>query len=104
MLGGRYPDEFESTRIIGERQFKNAVELFDKATEQVKGKIDFRHTYVDFSNLEVTVTKEGGTTETVKTCPAAMGFAFAAGTTDGPGAFDFKQGDDKVFKKFFLFI
>lgn len=32
----------------------------------------------------------------VKTCPAAMGFGFAAGTTDGPGAFDFKQGDDKV--------
>ena len=25
-----------------------------------------------------------------------MGFAFAAGTTDGPGAFDFKQGDVKV--------
>lgn len=25
-----------------------------------------------------------------------MGFAFAAGTSDGPGAFDFKQGDDKV--------
>lgn len=24
-----------------------------------------------------------------------MGFSFAAGTTDGPGAFDFKQGDDK---------
>lgn len=32
----------------------------------------------------------------VKTCPAAMGFGFAAGTTDGPGAFDFTQGDDKV--------
>lgn len=93
--GPGYPDEFESTRIIGERQFKKAVELFDKATEQVKGKIDFRHTYVDFSKLEVTVTKEGGSTETVKTCPAAMGFAFAAGTTDGPGAFDFKQGDDQ---------
>lgn len=93
--GPGYPDEFESTRIIGERQFKKAVELFDKATEQVKGKIDFRHTYVDFSNLEVTVSKEGGSTETVKTCPAAMGFAFAAGTTDGPGAFDFKQGDDQ---------
>ncbi|KAK6793268.1 hypothetical protein RDI58_006721 [Solanum bulbocastanum] len=93
--GPGYPDEFESTRIIGERQFKKAVELFDTATEQVKGKIDFRHTYVDFSNLEVTVTKEGGSTETVKTCPAAMGFSFAAGTTDGPGAFDFKQGDDQ---------
>jgi len=57
---------------------------------------------VDFSKLEVTVTKEGGSTETVKTCPAAMGFAFAAGTTDGPGAFDFKQGDDQVFKKILL--
>jgi len=38
----------------------------------------------------------GGQHPTVKTCPAAMGFAFAAGTTDGPGAFDFKQGDVKV--------
>nr|GEU52096.1 neutral ceramidase [Tanacetum cinerariifolium] len=30
------------------------------------------------------------------TCPTAMGFAFAAGTTDGPGAFDFTQGDDHL--------
>jgi neutral ceramidase len=29
----------------------------------------------------------------VQTCPAALGFSFAAGTTDGPGAFDFTQGD-----------
>ena len=28
----------------------------------------------------------------VRTCPAAMGYSFAAGTTDGPGAFDFIQG------------
>ncbi|KAF3667154.1 hypothetical protein FXO37_10145, partial [Capsicum annuum] len=32
----RYTDEFESTHIIGERKIKKAVELFDKATEQVK--------------------------------------------------------------------
>ncbi|KAK4412383.1 Neutral ceramidase 1 [Sesamum alatum] len=69
--GPGYPDEFESTRIIGERQFRKAVQLFNAASEQ-----------------------EGGGTNVVKTCPAAMGFAFAAGTTDGPGAFDFKQGDD----------
>ncbi|KAF3439521.1 hypothetical protein FNV43_RR17799 [Rhamnella rubrinervis] len=36
--------------------------------------------------------------EGVKTYPAAMGFAFAAGTTDGPGAFDFKQGVDKLVR------
>lgn len=28
-----------------------------------------------------------------KTCAAALGYSFAAGTTDGPGAFDFTQGD-----------
>lgn len=27
------------------------------------------------------------------TCPAALGYSFAAGTSDGPGAFDFTQGD-----------
>ncbi|KAL2486380.1 Neutral/alkaline non-lysosomal ceramidase [Abeliophyllum distichum] len=93
--GPGYPDEFESTRIIGDRQFKKAVELFNKASEQLKGKIDYRHTYLNFSNLEVTISKQGGGTKVVKTCPAAMGFAFAAGTTDGPGAFDFRQGDDQ---------
>ncbi|KAK0891015.1 hypothetical protein LTR02_014319 [Friedmanniomyces endolithicus] len=30
----------------------------------------------------------------VRTCPAALGYSFAAGTTDGPGAFDFKQAPD----------
>jgi len=30
----------------------------------------------------------------VNTCPAAMGYSFAGGTTDGPGAFDFVQGDN----------
>ncbi|KAI3811554.1 hypothetical protein L1987_21279 [Smallanthus sonchifolius] len=64
------------------------------ASEKLIGKFDFRHTYLDFSKLEVTLPKQGGGSETVKTCPAAMGFAFAAGTTDGPGAFDFKQGDN----------
>ncbi|RWV89140.1 hypothetical protein GW17_00048731 [Ensete ventricosum] len=99
-----YPDEFESTRIIGDRQFTKAVELFDKASEQVKGTVDSRQTYIDFSKLEVTLFSSDGGQEVVKTCPAAMGFAFAAGTTDGPGAFDFKQGDDKVGYKELVII
>ena len=28
----------------------------------------------------------------VKLCKPALGYSFAAGTTDGPGAFDFTQG------------
>lgn len=87
-----YPDEFESTRIIGERQFTKAVELFESASEQLKGKVRYQHKYIDFSKLSVQFSSQ----ESVTTCPAAMGFAFAAGTTDGPGAFDFKQGDDQV--------
>lgn len=93
--GPGYPDEFESTRIIGDRQFRKALDLLTTASEQLKGKVDYRHTYLNLSKLKVNLRKEGGITEVVKTCPAAMGFAFAAGTTDGPGAFDFQQGDSK---------
>ncbi|KAJ4768437.1 Neutral ceramidase [Rhynchospora pubera] len=92
--GPGYPDEFESTRIIADRQFEKAVELFNSASEEIQGKIGSRHIYMDFSKLEVAITASNGKQEVVKTCPAAMGFAFAAGTTDGPGAFDFTQGDD----------
>ncbi|KAK8483536.1 hypothetical protein V6N13_024619 [Hibiscus sabdariffa] len=93
--GPGYPDEFKSTEIIGKKQFKKAVELFNIATEKLKGKVGYQHAFLDFSNLEVSVPKMGGGNEVVKTCPAAMGFGFAAGTTDGPGAFDFTQGDDQ---------
>ncbi|PKU84326.1 neutral ceramidase 2 [Dendrobium catenatum] len=92
--GPGYPDEFESTRIIGDRQYKKAVDLFTAASEQISGKIDYHHTYLNLSNLEVTIPSINGQ-EVVRTCPASMGFGFAAGTTDGPGAFDFSQGDDK---------
>ncbi|MBA0552588.1 hypothetical protein Golob_023387 [Gossypium lobatum] len=61
--GPGYPDEFESTRVIGERQFNKAVDLFNTASEQLKGKVDYRHSYVDFSQLEVTIPKEGGGSE-----------------------------------------
>ncbi|KAG0481763.1 hypothetical protein HPP92_012621 [Vanilla planifolia] len=92
--GPGFPDEFESTFIIGNRQFMKAVDLFTAATEKIKGKVDYHHTYLDLSNLEVAIPSIDGQ-KIGRTCPAAMGFAFAAGTTDGPGAFDFKQGDDK---------
>lgn len=91
----RYPDEFESTLIIGDRQYKKAVDLFTTASEKISGKIHYQHTFLDFSKLEVSIPSVNGE-EVVRTCPASMGFAFAAGTTDGPGAFDFTQGDDKV--------
>ncbi|XP_020584682.1 neutral ceramidase-like [Phalaenopsis equestris] len=92
--GPGYPDEFESTRIIGDRQLTKAIELFNTASEKIKGKVEFQHAYIDFSQLEVNISSDGGQ-QTVRTCPAALGFAFAAGCSDGPGAFDFKQGDNQ---------
>lgn len=88
----RYPDEILSTKIIGERQFRTAVDLFESASEELTGKIDYRHVYLNFTNIEV----ELDSNKVVKTCPAALGPSFAAGTTDGPGAFGFQQGDTEV--------
>lgn len=91
-MGNRYPDEILSTKIIGERQFLKAVDLYMSATEQSSGKIDYRHVYVNFTDIEVRL--DGN--KVVKTCPAAFGPGFAAGTTDGPGLPGFQQGDPKV--------
>lgn len=88
----RYPDEILSTKIIGERQFKTAVELFESASEELTGKIEYRQVYLNFTDIEV----ELDSNKVVKTCPAALGPGFAAGTTDGPGLFGFQQGDTKV--------
>lgn len=38
------------------------------------------------------------------TCKPAMGYSFAAGTTDGPGAFNFKQGEAQLAKIDLLFL
>lgn len=64
------------------------------------GKIDYRHVYLNFTNIEVELDGNN----VVKTCPAALGPGFAAGTTDGPGAFGFQQGDTKVMTVFTLSV
>ncbi len=65
-------------RIIGERQAVLGQALFDNATTELSGPVAFIHTYVDMSNQTLTVN---GTQ--VTTCLPAMGYSFAAGTTDG---------------------
>jgi neutral ceramidase len=75
---------------IGKRQFQGARSIIDSASfTSISGKVRSFHTFVDFSNF--TFTLPNGTI--VHTCPAAMGNSFAAGTSDGPGAFDFVQND-----------
>lgn len=78
---------------IGRRQFAGAKTLYDsmdKGGTPVRGcAVKSFHTFQDFSNY----TFQHPNGSTVSTCPAALGYSFAAGTTDGPGAFDFKQNN-----------
>ncbi|XP_064615705.1 uncharacterized protein LOC135479730 [Liolophura sinensis] len=81
-------DMTDSTRIIGLNQYNKAMELYKSASKLITGPVDFKHTYVDMTNVEIQLNS----TTKVKTCKPAMGYSFAAGTTDGPGMFNFVQG------------
>lgn len=80
---------------IGRRQFAAAKDLYASMTRPISpvgmlisgSAVKSFHAFQDFSNF--TFGLRNGTIAT--TCPAALGYSFAAGTTDGPGAFDFKQ-------------
>jgi len=100
--------QLESTEIIGRRQFEHSLKLYqlnntnsntndnsnnntDGFTKEiVTGTVAFRHSFVDMANLNVTF--DDGSGNVTPTCPAALGYSFAGGTTDGPGSFAFRQG------------
>jgi neutral ceramidase len=84
-------NDVESTRIIGARQARTAEKLFETAGEALRGPIDYRHEFVDFSRLEVAAEFTG--VDPQRTCPSALGYSFAAGSTeDGGGHPLFKEG------------
>lgn len=78
---------------IGRRQFVPAKSLYDKLNVNpipVQG--PWVKSFHRFHNMsDFTFNLPNGTL--VSTCPAALGWSFAAGTSDGPGAFDFTQHD-----------
>ncbi|KAI0753569.1 Neutral/alkaline nonlysosomal ceramidase [Daedaleopsis nitida] len=82
--------DFESNKIIGQRQVNGAKAIMSQTLPALTGPVNYVHTYMNMSFRQFTLPD--GTT--AQTCPPAMGFSFAGGTTDGPGAFDFIQGDN----------
>ncbi|KAI1800669.1 Neutral/alkaline nonlysosomal ceramidase [Daldinia bambusicola] len=76
---------------IGKRQFEPARKLYDQLNQEPNpirgGWVKSFHTFHNMSNHQFQLPN--GTE--VRTCPAALGYSFAAGTSDGPGAFDFTQ-------------
>nr|CAH0102723.1 unnamed protein product [Daphnia galeata] len=88
-------DMVDSTRIIGDKQFQKAWSMYnvdDSELEALEGPVQFAHQFVDKPNYTVEVQDPVNGPTTDKLCKPAMGYSFAAGTTDGPGAFDFTQG------------
>eukprot|EP00977_Amphora_coffeiformis_P015740 scaffold4707_cov164-Amphora_coffeaeformis.AAC.14 len=83
-------DMFESTEIIGRRQYDKAIKLIQnrEATSLLHGTVRSRHSFVNLSNRNVTLSNQ----TIVQTCPAALGLSFAGGTIDGAGGLDFHQG------------
>ncbi|KAI8138889.1 Neutral/alkaline nonlysosomal ceramidase [Fennellomyces sp. T-0311] len=77
---GWHISDYESNRIIGQNQADMAIKLFKEATQRLDGPVDFRQKYWDITKAEI--VKVDGTHGTP--CPAAMGYGFAAGTTDNP--------------------
>lgn len=77
------PDKgMERTYKIGKMQYEAAKELSENATKRLSGPIDFRHTYLDFSNIVVDgkYTGEGQK----RTYGGCMGYSFAPGAEDNP--------------------
>lgn len=78
---------------IGRRQHVAAKSIFDSlatnGTPLVGTSVKSFHFFNDMRYFQFQLPN--GTA--VQTCPAALGYSFAAGTSDGPGVSDFKQGD-----------
>ncbi|WP_221090981.1 neutral/alkaline ceramidase [Deinococcus aquaedulcis] len=87
---GPTEDPLENVRQIGQRQLDAALRA--PLDTPLRGRIDARLEYVDFSRLTVTPEFTGGPART--TCPAALGTSFAAGSTeDGPGISWIQEGE-----------
>ncbi|XP_026489461.2 neutral ceramidase [Vanessa tameamea] len=89
-------DMFESTKIIATKMFDTAVKVLNQKGEDLTGPLGIIHQFVEMPKQEVPpydpVTQTFNDSARVGGCVPAMGYSFAAGTTDGPGAFDFSQG------------
>jgi len=83
----------QSCHEIGRRVFAGAKALYDSfdslSTPVTDPSVKGYHTFQDMTFFKFPLSN--GTV--VETCPAALGYSFAGGTSDWPGAFDFKQND-----------
>uniref|UniRef100_A0A6I8N2E8 Neutral ceramidase n=1 Tax=Ornithorhynchus anatinus TaxID=9258 RepID=A0A6I8N2E8_ORNAN len=88
MAAGPGKDMFHSTQIIGQSIYQRAKDLYSSASQEVTGPLSSAHQWVNMSNITIQLNS----THTARTCKAALGYSFAAGTMDGVGGLNFTQG------------
>lgn len=80
---GPTDDEYENVRIVGERQYEAARRSVEKATSVGSG-VDSRLVYVDMQNATAPA-RFTGTGRDERTCEAALGASFGAGSVEDGG-------------------
>ena len=78
---------------IGRRQYSAAKKLYDQIGSDptpIKSSSNVAAFHV-FSDISDYTFQSPWNSSMLKACSPALGFSFAGGTTDGPGAFDFTQ-------------
>ncbi|XP_021094772.1 neutral ceramidase isoform X2 [Heterocephalus glaber] len=88
MAKGPGGDMLDSTQIIGRTIYQRAKELCASASQKVTGPVASAHQWVNMTDVTVWLNS----THTAKTCKPALGYSFAAGTTDGVSGLNFTQG------------
>lgn len=93
---GPTDDEFENTRIIGERQSRAAAAALESAPRPIEGPVDSRITFIDLARTEVGPEYTGDGSAHM-TGPAVGGAGALAGTAEGPAFRAFRQGRNPVW-------
>lgn len=83
----------QRTRENGLKQADMALSIMSGPLQKMTGTIDYKHQFIDFSNQQVGDQFTGAGNQ--KTCEAALGKPFMAGTEDGRGPFS-KEGKVKT--------
>ncbi|HET6964099.1 MAG TPA: neutral/alkaline non-lysosomal ceramidase N-terminal domain-containing protein [Acidimicrobiales bacterium] len=93
---GPTEDEFDNTRIIGERQSRAAAAAVESGARPVEGPVDSRLTYIDLARVEVGA-EHTGDGRPHRTSTPFGGAGALAGTDEGPAFRLFRQGANPIW-------
>lgn len=95
-------DMYDSSFIIGKRQFVASQQILKSEGKRLSGGLSFTQRFIDMSKHPVR-SEFSGTGKTETTCPSAYGYSFAAGSTEeGGGHWLFHEGMTNQNRRFYI--